>query len=203
MIGSISTLNHTIALSFKASLILKENSLTLLAAGVGDARIFENSAFYSWLEAANFTQYMFRIGGNEIHPYIVGDSAYTMKKFLLKAFDDSSKAGYMKAFNRRIKRARCAVERAFGRLKERFRILKGPISLSLEKVPLVVVACCLLHNICQDNSEEMDWNNVNPEEKDEDGRFAPRQHNSAINSTVRYNPVAARKALAQYYEQNQ
>ena len=55
-----------------------------------------------------------------------------------------------------------AVECAFGRLKERFRMLKSVMSeKSIEKAVMMVVTCCVLHNMflhfndgffCADNS---------------------------------------------------
>jgi hypothetical protein len=41
-----------------------------------------------------------------------------------------------------------AVERAFGMLKERWRILLKQIDMSLQNVPVIVEACICLHNLC-------------------------------------------------------
>jgi hypothetical protein len=41
------------------------------------------------------------------------------------------------------------VERGIGQLKRRFHVLHGEIRLSPEKSCKVIIACCVLHNICK------------------------------------------------------
>lgn len=61
------------------------------------------------------------------------------------------------------------VEGAFGRLKSRFRCLLKRNDTSLQKLPVKIAACCVLHNICETNGEKFntEWlqndvnNNVN------------------------------------------
>jgi DDE superfamily endonuclease len=50
-------------------------------------------------------------------------------------------------------KTRCAIERAFGLLKSRFRCLDdsgGILCYSPQKVCHITVACCVLHNLCLD-----------------------------------------------------
>lgn len=42
------------------------------------------------------------------------------------------------------------MERGIGQLKRRFHVLHGEIRLSPDKACQVIVACCILHNICKD-----------------------------------------------------
>ena len=63
-------------------------------------------------------------------------------------------------------------ERAFGRLKGRWRTLAEKACYDLEMVKTVVIACCVLHNICEDHAEQFDealWV-AEIEDNDEDGK---------------------------------
>ncbi len=58
-----------------------------------------------------------------------------------------------KIFNYKLSRARIVVENAFGRLKARWRRLLKRNDMSLSNIPTVVVACCILHNVCEVHGE--------------------------------------------------
>lgn len=49
-------------------------------------------------------------------------------------------------FNYRLSRASRVVENAFGILGTRFRVFHSTISLSVKKVDIIILACCVLHN---------------------------------------------------------
>jgi len=52
-------------------------------------------------------------------------------------------------YNRAHSSARMAVERAFGKLKGRWRILKNSMEIAdLKSIVDIVDVCCILHNIC-------------------------------------------------------
>lgn len=53
-------------------------------------------------------------------------------------------------FNRSLSSARVVVEQAFGLLKGRWRCLLNHLDESVDKVPLTIITCCILHNICLD-----------------------------------------------------
>ena len=68
-------------------------------------------------------------------------------------------------FNYRLSRARMTVENTFGRLKGRWRRILKRLDVKTCDVPLIVVACCILHNICEIhhnefNSEWLDSNDM-------------------------------------------
>jgi len=61
-----------------------------------------------------------------------------------------------KNFNYCLSSTRMAVERAIGALKMRFRILLDCLPLTdIKKVPEFILACCVLHNICLLQYDEM------------------------------------------------
>lgn len=58
------------------------------------------------------------------------------------------------------------VECAFGRLKGRWRILRKQCDISIKKMSYIILACCILHNICEDQkcSYVNEWDIPDPEE---------------------------------------
>ena len=56
-----------------------------------------------------------------------------------------------RVFNYRLSRARRIVEKAFGILAARFRIFRRNISIDVENVNAIVLACCSLHNYLTTN----------------------------------------------------
>ena len=81
-------------------------------------------------------------------PYvIVADDAFALKTNLMKPYARSRPMTYQqRIFNYRLSRARRVVENAFGIMSSRFRIFGKAIALEPEKVQIVVMAACCLHN---------------------------------------------------------
>lgn len=74
--------------------------------------------------------------------------------YVQKAYDNPSNASQID-FNVALRKARSTVERTFGRLKERWRLLRSALEFETEMNPLIVVCCCVLHNVCEMNSLEI------------------------------------------------
>jgi hypothetical protein len=80
---------------------------------------------------------------------LVADSAYPCTGYILPAFKHQLTANRrLRRFNFRHALTRGAIERAFGRLKMRFRVLLTRLEQQLENVALIAGACCALHNVC-------------------------------------------------------
>ena len=80
--------------------------------------------------------------------WLLGDSGYPLKKRLITPYGNpvTHKA---KRFNIYHRKTRCVIERSFGVLKMRWRILDRKLCYKPGKVSKITVACCLLHNICR------------------------------------------------------
>ena len=122
---------------------------------VHDARVFANSSVYhkaNQKEILNTNRV--RIRGIDIYPFIVADSAYPLKSWLMKPFPyNSTMSSEKKKFNYILSRGRIVTENAFGRLKARWRRLMKRNDMDVSRVPPVVLACCILHNICEVHGE--------------------------------------------------
>ena len=79
--------------------------------------------------------------------YCVADAAYTLHENLLIPFTGADRLdGAHDSFNFYLSQLRIRVEMAFGRLTNKFRILKGCVLGSLDRVSSIIMACARLHN---------------------------------------------------------
>ncbi|XP_067204184.1 putative nuclease HARBI1 isoform X1 [Linepithema humile] len=89
------------------------------------------------------------------HGHLLADSAYPLSYNMLTPYRDN---GHLNAiqrnYNTKLSKTRVIIERAFGILKGRFRKLKYVYMYNTEMIPLVILACCILHNICIDIEDE-------------------------------------------------
>ena len=85
--------------------------------------------------------------------WLLGDSGYSLKKWLMTPFGTPISA-CEKKFNLLHRKTRRVIEQAFGVLKSRWRILDhtgGSLCCSPAKVSKIAITCCVLHNICRRN----------------------------------------------------
>ncbi|XP_052772677.1 uncharacterized protein LOC128211697 [Mya arenaria] len=107
---------------------------------VHDSRVLRESGLFDLFE-----------GGHANGYYLLGDSGYPAKRWLLTPYLAPQNAT-VEGYNRSHKITRALVERSIGQLKKRFGVLHGEINLEPHKVCKVIVACCVLHNICKERA---------------------------------------------------
>ena len=118
---------------------------------VHDARVFANSSLFKRGQSKTLLpNWVKSISGKNIPLVFLGDPAYPLLDWLMKAFPDSGNlTANQKQFNYCLSRARVVVEHAYGRLKGRWRCLMKRLDVSVCDVPELVAACCVLHNVCE------------------------------------------------------
>ena len=105
---------------------------------VGDGRIWENSSIGSNIRS------IIPAGS-----FILGDKAYALATTLLTPYKRHKKLhADEKRFNKIHSQTRVVVETAFGALKSRWRSLEHDFALDLSILPDIVMASCILHNLC-------------------------------------------------------
>ncbi|XP_066600111.1 putative nuclease HARBI1 isoform X1 [Prorops nasuta] len=91
---------------------------------------------------------------HESIPYVIlGDNAFPLQRHILKPYSLRNMSYDEQIFNYRLSRGRHVVENTFGILANRFRVLLSPMYLPVDKVQIVTLACCALHNfLCHENA---------------------------------------------------
>ncbi|CAB3231326.1 unnamed protein product [Arctia plantaginis] len=101
-----------------------------------DSTIYQNSRRYERFERGDYQG-----------SYLLGDSGYPLKSHLLTPYLNPATVGQQRYNTAHIK-TRNVVERQYGVLKRRFPVLALGLRLKLQNAINVILACCILHNIC-------------------------------------------------------
>lgn len=127
------------------------------AGSVHDARVLRQSELWEKLgDGQILNRHTKNIAGHDIGQFLIGDPAYPLQKWLMKPFADTGRlTPEQQRFNYRISSARSVVETTFGRLKGRWRCLLKRNDCKLEMVKKMVLTCCVLHNICEENGDRI------------------------------------------------
>ncbi|CAM4538526.1 unnamed protein product [Lepidochelys olivacea] len=120
---------------------------------VHDARIFRNSGLFQKLqEGTLFPDQKITTGDVEMPIVILGDPAFPLMSWLMKPYTGSLDSS-QELFNYRLSKCRMVVECAFGRLKARWCSLLTRLDVCETNIPIVITACCALHNIYESKGE--------------------------------------------------
>ncbi|KAF5281931.1 hypothetical protein FQR65_LT14457 [Abscondita terminalis] len=122
---------------------------------VHDQRVFRLSSAYEYLqEPEKFPE--------DCH--LVGDAAYTIHNHLMTPYRDNGQLTHQQRhYNYIHSTARIVIERTFALLKGRFRSLLTLLDMNrVDLIPQYIIACCVLHNICIMQNDELDNLNIHP-----------------------------------------
>jgi len=116
------------------------------------------SGFFKLCEAGNRLNGPVKVSAEnaEIREYIAGDSCYPLLPWLMTPYEGKNLSVPMLNFNARQKAARLLGTNALTRLKGSWRILhKVMWRPDKNKLPSIILVCCLLHNILIDCKDEL------------------------------------------------
>ncbi|KAL2534311.1 hypothetical protein Adt_07662 [Abeliophyllum distichum] len=90
--------------------------------------------------------------------WVVGNSGFPLMDWILVPYTHQNLTWTQHAFNGKIDEVQRVAREAFMRLKARWSCLQRRTEMKLQDLPVVLGACCVLHNIC-----EMQNEGLNPE----------------------------------------
>lgn len=159
--------------------------------GAHDAAHFIASNLYQNIkDGLSLQEPLLALENKEVTPYMVGDSAYPIRPFLIKPFDTDD--ALRRAFDEQLRKGSACIDGAFAILKTRWKILKG-MNVHLMHAPRIAVACCVLHNICQL------WGEPEPPQQQMEAYSNEQTHGSAaayeIDEAAKLAGEASREAL--------
>ena len=104
-----------------------------------DSNIFSNSRIHAQFEVGEFAQGL-----------LLGDSAYRCCRYLLTpTVQEDTHA------ERAHRKTRSVIERAFGVVKRRFPCLRMKLGVKLNRVPPIIVATFILHNLAINTGDDV------------------------------------------------
>ncbi|KAE9450930.1 hypothetical protein C3L33_17164, partial [Rhododendron williamsianum] len=107
-----------------------------------DDQVLEKSALYQRAS-----------GGLLKGVWIVGSSGYPLMDWVLVPYTQQHLTWSQHAFNEKIGEIQRVSREAFARLKGRWTCLQKRTEVKLQDLPVVLGACCVLHNICEMKNE--------------------------------------------------
>ncbi|GJN32185.1 hypothetical protein PR202_gb20669 [Eleusine coracana subsp. coracana] len=113
---------------------------------MSDADVLERSALYAQRGAAGLLRGQWLVGGAE----------YPLMDWLLTPYTHQNMTWAQHVFNERLDGVRAVAKGAFQRLKARWGCLQRRTEVKLQDLPVVLGACCVLHNICERAGDVLD-----------------------------------------------
>lgn len=123
-----------------------------------DSSVFCSSTFFELCEKGN------RLNGNkiklsdgsELNEYIVGDSGFPLLPWLLTPYQEKELSESKDDFNKRHFATWMVAHRALARLKDGWKVIQGSMwRPDKHKLPRIILACCILHNVVIDMEDKV------------------------------------------------
>lgn len=134
---------------------------------------------------------------------LLGEACYPLQSWLMKAFPEEKRGKTVtepqRVFSRRLRRALHVAEEALLRLRARWQCLSKRNDCGLDVVPTMILACCILHNVCESHGDvfKAEWQ----EEVAEAESPQPSHKQFLSPSTDQTQAEEVRRLYCDYFEQ--
>ncbi|CAH1438533.1 unnamed protein product [Lactuca virosa] len=123
-----------------------------------DERIHKKSTFFKFCKSGERLNGKRRVvsEGNEIEEYIVGNSGFRLLPWLMTPYRGNKLCDSEVRFNQMVMKTQMVAQKALGKLKQNWKIIQGVMwRPDKDRLPVIILACCILHNILIDMEDEV------------------------------------------------
>ncbi|KAM1125995.1 hypothetical protein ACFX11_041421 [Malus domestica] len=134
------------------------NIITGWPGSMSDDIVLRSSGFFKMSEEGDCLngEKLVLSEGTEVREYIVGDSGFPLLPWLLTPYKGRGLWEHESEFNKRISATQMVAQRALVKLKEMCKIIQGVMwKPDKNKLPRIILVCCILHNIVIDMEDEV------------------------------------------------
>lgn len=135
---------------------------------------------------------------NPVGAFLIGDEGYGISPWLFTPYIHPDTAD-QQCYNRIHCRERVVIERVFGQMKRRFPFLQNTMRMSTQRVPSMVVACSVLHNVAKYLQDDDFEGNDDVEEMVCSLNFG---HVDDVNTDIKMRGSRRRDAIATFLTHN-
>ena len=130
-----------------------------------DASVYRKSNLSEIIRNKIYEDHYILSNNVKIQAHLIADSAFILDRTLIKPFSQRPDiTGEENIFNYRLSRCRACVERAFGLMKNRFRILHKRMEFDLNNTINIIKTSAILHTICvlSGDFNDIEWQSNYP-----------------------------------------
>ncbi|KAL3049449.1 hypothetical protein OYC64_008829 [Pagothenia borchgrevinki] len=129
--------------------------------GTDPADIFQNSSLCATAAEGGLSPALPPVFmGNSLRYVLLGEACYPLQSWLMKAYPEEKGRGSStvltqprRLFNGQLTRALRVSEEALLKLRARWQCLSKRNDCGLDVVPTMILACCILHNMCESHGD--------------------------------------------------
>ncbi|KAJ0101855.1 protein ALP1-like [Pistacia vera] len=125
---------------------------------LGDSLVLRSSGFFKLAEEGKRLngKKLQLPDGTDVREYIIGDTGFPLLPWLITPYQGKGLSELQVTFNKRHSATRMVAQMALVRLKEVWRIIHGVMWMpDKNRLPRIILVCCLLHNIIIDMEDEV------------------------------------------------
>ncbi|XP_028293795.1 putative nuclease HARBI1 [Gouania willdenowi] len=176
--------------------------------GTDPAEILQNSSLWATAAEGGLTPTLTpAFMGKPLRYVLVGEPCYPLQSWLMKAYPEGKGRSHLKRteaeqlFNARLNGALRLTQEVLLRLRARWQCLSKRNDCGLDVVPTMILACCILHNMCESHGDtfKAEWQEEGTEAESPQPVYK-QPHTPSVDQS---NAEAVRRLYCDFYLQQQ